>query len=470
MSKLNRDILYLIFEELRNDNNTLYTCISINKTCCEIIIPLLWNNPWKFLRDDWERRKKKLLNVIISHLSDKSKNNLSQHLDLSTNSYKKPLFDYISFCRHLNLNEILKVINTINDKDNISIIKSEIFELFINGNTKYTHLSIPKQFDYPIHHISGAERCFSGIECFYCGTSINNDILVGLIEICKLIKKLNLNIETNNNNYKIIELIKAQKKISSISLLTELYSKNFDESFCQVLENSLIKHVNTIKYFKITKRLTTKILSSFVNLKGLELDGSSHDMEWNYLSNLSLPFLQILKARRVPINILTYLIENTNGFLFEIKIDYIRHDEVENKKFIQVIYQNCPNLRFLKLLFRNCNISELENLLVYCKYLDGLYLIINNVDDAFDWDNLFKTLAKSSPKNLFKFKFGFHSLYRNIKLESLKLFFNNWKGRHPMILQFSQANNMKPFTDLIEKYKAEGVIKTYYNNWHFEWF
>ncbi|CAB5305790.1 unnamed protein product [Rhizophagus irregularis] len=193
-------------------------------------------------------------------------------------------------------------------------------------------------------------------------------------------------------------------------------------------------------------------------------------MEWNYLSNLSLPFLQILKARRVPINILTYLIENTNGFLFEIKIDYIRHDEVENKKFIQVIYQNCPNLRFLKLLFRNCNISELENLLVYCKYLDGLYLIINNVDDAFDWDNLFKTLAKSSPKNLFKFKFGFHSLYRNIKLESLELFFNNWKGRHPMILQFSQANNMKPFTDLIEKYKAEGVIKTYYNNWHFEWF
>src|SRR6266496_1422857 len=79
MSKLNRDILYLIFEELRDDNNTLHSCISVNKTFCKIIIPILWNDPWKFLKQDWEERKKKLLKVIISHLSDKSRNILSQY-------------------------------------------------------------------------------------------------------------------------------------------------------------------------------------------------------------------------------------------------------------------------------------------------------------------------------------------------------------------------------------------------------
>jgi hypothetical protein len=42
------------------------------------------------------------------------------------------------------------------------------------------------------------------------------------------------------------------------------------------LENSLIKHVNTIQYFKITKRPTTKILSSLVNLKSLVVH-----MIWN---------------------------------------------------------------------------------------------------------------------------------------------------------------------------------------------
>ncbi|GES74688.1 hypothetical protein GLOIN_2v1777673 [Rhizophagus clarus] len=469
MSKLNRDILCLIFEELRDDNNALHRCISINKTCCGIIIPLLWSNPWKFLRDDWEYRKKKLLKVIISHLSDKSKNNLkNQYSDLLTKSYQKPLFDYISFCRHLNLNELHKVINTTsNNKYNDSIIESEIFKLFVNENTKFTHLYIPRQLDYQLHL---TERCFSGIEFFSCSASVDDDILSGLTKICKSIKELKLFIGIRNNNHGIIELIKAQKKIQNISFLADLNSQIFDESFSEDLENSLIKHVNTIQYFKITKQPTTKILSLLVNLKSLELDGSSHDMEWNCLKNLSLPYLQILKASRVPVNVLADLIENTNGFLFKIKIDYIRHVEVDNKRIIRIIYQNCPNLRYLKLLFRNCNILELENLLISCKYLGGLYIIINNIDDAFEWDNLFEILAKSSPKNLFKFKFGFHTLYRAIKLESLELFFNNWKGRHPMILQFSQANNMQPYSDLIERYKAKGVIKNYYNNWHFEWF
>jgi hypothetical protein len=53
------------------------------------------------------------------------------------------------------------------------------------------------------------------------------------------------------------------------------------------LENSLIKHVNTIQYFKITKRPTTKILSSLVNLKSLVVH---NDMEWSCLKNLSSVF------------------------------------------------------------------------------------------------------------------------------------------------------------------------------------
>jgi hypothetical protein len=132
----------------------------------------------------------------------------------------------------------------------------------------------------------------------------------------------------------------------------------------------------------ITKRPTTNILSSFINLKVLTLDGSSHDMEWNCLKDLSLPFLQILKASRVPVNVLTDLIENTKGYLLKIKINYIRHGEIDNKRIIHAIYQNCPNLRYLKLLFRNFNILELENLLINCKYLDGLFLIFNNLSDG----------------------------------------------------------------------------------------
>src|SRR4051812_43171181 len=107
MSKLNRDILYLVFEEFQDDEKTLISCLLVNKVFCELIIPILWKNPWKFLKVE---KVKILLNTIISHLSNESRNNLSQH-DLVIYSYQKPLFDYISFCRHLNLDIIQCIID-----------------------------------------------------------------------------------------------------------------------------------------------------------------------------------------------------------------------------------------------------------------------------------------------------------------------------------------------------------------------
>ena len=81
-------------------------------------------------------------------------------------------------------------------------------------------------------------------------------------------------------------------------------------------------------------------------------------------------------------------------------------------------------------------------------------------------------LAKSSPPDLFKFKFCFNWL-TSPHLNSLKLFFDNWKGRHPMLIQTVPTIDMKEWFDLIEKYKAEGIVKKYDNDMsnfeEFEW-
>jgi hypothetical protein len=50
MSNLNRDVLYLIIEQLQDDANTLCSCLLVNKTWCEIIIPILWKNLWKYFK------------------------------------------------------------------------------------------------------------------------------------------------------------------------------------------------------------------------------------------------------------------------------------------------------------------------------------------------------------------------------------------------------------------------------------
>ncbi|RIA92241.1 hypothetical protein C1645_820926 [Glomus cerebriforme] len=473
---LNQDVLYLIFfEELQDDRKTLYSCLSVNKTWCEIIVPIIWKDPWKFLK---EENEKLLLTIIISHLSDESRNNLSQGVDFLTHQYKKPLFDYISFCRHLNFNEIGRIIDTyiLLEERRVSI-KNDIINIFINENTRFTHLYIPHRFDNQIHLIPGAEQCFSDLQFLCCKTGTNEKVLVGLTKICKSIKELELSIGVFNNNYGIVKLIENQKRLYNIRFMTR--DQYTDETFCINLENSLIKHANTIEYFKITRPLNTNILSSFINLKRLELVGKFkfRNITWNCLNNLFLPYLQSLKASFVPIDDLTNLIENTSGNLIEIKIDRTSHNEINNKRIIQIIYQNCPKLKYLKLLIRNTSSLELEKLLINCKCLNGLYFIISDLVDTFNWDNLFEMLTKLSPTSLFKFKFSYY--YKQIDSESLKLFFNNWKGRHPMLLQMisrRNATNIEKYFDLIEKFKAEGIIKKYdYNTWYenafedFEW-
>jgi hypothetical protein len=467
MFKLNGDVLYLILNELQDDKRALHSCLSVNKFWCEIIVPILWKNPWKHLKNGERRNMKLLLDVIILHLSKNSRDNLVQHYKII--SYERPLFDYISFCRHLNFTLIKNIINNfIGEKTKIPTIENEILDLFINNSTNFTHLYIPHKFDYQTSLIPGIESCFSELKFLSCSTNINDEVIAGLTELCESVNELELYIGMHNNNYEIVKLIETSKKLFSVRFI---YSE-IDESFCRVLENSLILHSNSIQYLKITKQPITEFLSSFVNLKRLELDDSRY-MSWKCLGNLSLPYLQVLKTNRVPINVLINLIENTSGYLTEIKIDGVRHDEINNKKIIQSIYLNCPMLKYLKLLFINSNFSELENLLIYCQYLKGLYIIF---EDAWvnyftiNWNHLFEILTKSSPPNLFKFKFYCFCVPQ---LESLEFFFDNWKGKHPMLLQTTPLN--RSCYDLIEKYKVEGVVKKFGHSLHnlkdddFEW-
>src|SRR2546425_3614019 len=90
--------------------------------------------------------------------------------------------------------------------------------------------------------------------------------------MCKSIRILELYIQQNNNNHGIVKLIETPKKLYDVRFLTWNGINKIDESFCEILENSLIKHANTIQYFKKIKQPATRILSCFENLKKLELE------------------------------------------------------------------------------------------------------------------------------------------------------------------------------------------------------
>src|SRR3954451_18048481 len=99
MYKLNEDVLFLILKELQGYRGSLYSCLLVNRTWCEITVPILWKDPWVD-EDEFEKMKSQF-NVIISHLSNETKENLRiQGINLP-GIRQKPFFSYISFYRYL---------------------------------------------------------------------------------------------------------------------------------------------------------------------------------------------------------------------------------------------------------------------------------------------------------------------------------------------------------------------------------
>src|SRR5436190_11356389 len=102
MSRLNKDILFLIFEELQDDSKSLFSCLMVNRLWCETVIPILWRNPWRYTFDYYI--KSSLYSIVVFYLPDDIKKFLTREgssvLDQSL------AFDYLSFCKSINVDNI----------------------------------------------------------------------------------------------------------------------------------------------------------------------------------------------------------------------------------------------------------------------------------------------------------------------------------------------------------------------------
>src|SRR5215213_1886804 len=111
MSKLNKDILFLIFEELQDDSKSLFSCLMVNRIWCETVIPILWRNPWRYCIN--YHNKSCLFTIFISCLPNDIKEFLtSVGIQLPSISYQPLLFDYFSFCKCINTNVTNDIIST----------------------------------------------------------------------------------------------------------------------------------------------------------------------------------------------------------------------------------------------------------------------------------------------------------------------------------------------------------------------
>src|SRR5438045_9109126 len=104
---------------------TLFSCLLLNRTLCEIALPILWRNPWKFCRKtECVYKLKRLYKTIISLLPADSKLLLiNNDINIFNPFSSKPLFNYISFFKTLNAIDIDNMIKDLTEFQKYTHIK-----------------------------------------------------------------------------------------------------------------------------------------------------------------------------------------------------------------------------------------------------------------------------------------------------------------------------------------------------------
>ncbi|RIA94577.1 hypothetical protein C1645_817860 [Glomus cerebriforme] len=202
-------------------------------------------------------------------------------------------------------------------------------------------------------------------------------------------------------NHYLAELIKAQNKIKYIRLIdaSNKYNKH-DRRFEDIFQ-ALEKQAYSILYLNLDYIDSSFLLSKFVNLETLIL---SKNCDFKNLGTAIYSNLQILELiHSKTLNIATYIIQNTNGNLWKVKIDAIE---------------------------------------------------INIRDKNFDGENFLNLLIRFAPISLYKVTINFD----DFTIESLNLFFSNWKNRKTLHIY----NEYWSYN--YEDYNFEEVVLKRYND------
>src|SRR3954454_11496938 len=254
MPNLNKDILLLIFEELQDDSKSLLSCLMVNRIWCETAVPVLWRNPWRYGIN--YSNKIYLFTIFISCLSNDTKEFLtSEGIQLPPISYQSFLFDYLSFCRSINVKIINHIISTgASSEYDQFLLQQEFYNNLIKKCPELKYLDIGS-IQHQIFYFPKAKTRFGSLYELRCDTSTDPSYFYGLASVCQFIQKIiiiNTNTKVNHGTIKLIEVQRNLKYFEwkdiydeeyFIDELKDPYSKNF---------LALTKHANTLNHF-ITK-------------------------------------------------------------------------------------------------------------------------------------------------------------------------------------------------------------------------
>jgi hypothetical protein len=489
MSKLNKDTLFLIIEELQDDSKSLFSCLMVNRLWCETVVPVLWRNPWSYNGINY-RNKNYLFIILACYLIDDIKKFITeQEIYLNLIVVKSHLFDYLSFCRSINVNTLNSIFSIGSSLAyNQFFMQQEFYSLFMSKCPELKYFDM-RSIQHQIFYFPEAKVRLESLCELKCDTYINSSYFYGLSRFCQCIQKLVIfNMEDSKPNHGIVKLIEVQKNLKHFEWKDNFYD---DDNFADPYEEILLaleKKAESLNYLSIVFQdvedydhtLLQRILPKFYKLRVLSISASLWFTE-QQLKQLKMQVyheLEILCMEENEPNFYSNIIENSGGRLKKILfrpydiIDFIfkldDYDFNENSlNFICKVYENCPSIEYLSLLISPTkeNFSELEKLLKICQNLKSLLIVIlENYDETYEdfleyGEILLKILIRSAPINFKEIRFGKEFKF---SLKILEEFLEKWRGRCALSLfTIDPIFLSEDYTKLINKYKGDKVIKDF---------
>ncbi|GBB88243.1 hypothetical protein RclHR1_01480008 [Rhizophagus clarus] len=515
--QLNFDCLNQIFKFINEDDSTLlYSPSLVNKLWCQVAIPFLWSNPWKFknrtnVNLQWKRNIliktylsclyqesreilinedffKELFSILNEHSSSQEtiKINRNDKNLLINNIQNRPMFVYPEFLRHLKLNSLVYAVKFWSNFNLSGSHRETVYTIALVEMINYLFKKSTCLFTLDIRYCDGEH--FQSLQILAHLLEMSNGNIKSLLElktfeydpgtIDRIFKALSI---TSQNIKRmpiypdtviddLTKLIKVQKNLSEVTITHGSYDlwMNYDWKESDVT-NIIIERANLITclilediYFPLS------FLSSFVNLKELFLKSISINFKenWNPLSEIILPNLQIFhfEPKNSDMKLISKFIHNNSLELIQIKI---KCENIENpfltKDLFIIMTNYCQNLTIYEGPIISIATNELKEFLKSCKNLLTLHLhsINNNNLNYENFDNLLNEISIIIPKKL-------TTLIINgrwtITSNSLEIFLKSRENLFLRKINFywgSLVNYEGKFRYICSKYRKKGIVDKY---------
>ncbi|CAB5308767.1 unnamed protein product [Rhizophagus irregularis] len=471
MEKLNTDCFILIFNELRKDNKSLYSCLLVNKEWCHLVIPILWEG---YPYSNCEKSQEKFSNVILSCLPSYSKQLLFDiNIKVPSNS---PTFNYVSFCKFLRVGFVGNIIYSVfkeevlNNSKKKRFLEQEIYKLFINQCKNIREL-VWRTF-HPLQSYPGAMTSFSQLHNLAVDLNyVNSNNLYETAQICKNLGILTISAFSQDVRG-LISLIDEQRNLKVVSLNFCINEGTFKE-----LSKALARKGHTINNLSLYDSVgftPHSFLTSLNNLKVLTIyhnncksyEGIEEFQK--YLANSIFPDLEILEIS----NLLCFkefamLIEKTKGNILDIYVNIFNKSANNTGMLISAISNHCPKIEHLTTHLGPNDLIYVRSLLMNCKNLIRLSLNSLNEKNGIG-DELLNILAELSPKSLTDIEISGDWEY---PIDTFVKFFESYKERN--LLSFVVRGYFcymsgEPTTttittehvNIVRKYYNEGIVKS----------